>query len=397
MTEAVSIVTIKNKIPLFKKEEQANSIELIELEEVGNTLVAQKDLYQIGDKAIFIQPDFNLPDNSLFESFYRPGGDPKKCLLGSNGRIKAKKFNLHIGNGLPVYSYGILIPLNEILQFLDYSQFINDLEALKTINFTEELRITKWEEPEDKNNSGIKGDQSRPFPEDMYKTDEENINNLWNNIKYPITLIGTEKIDGSSITLYYKNGKAGICSRNLDKPLIITRVKGIRNKTLLEKLMFWTKPDLKIYEEVESDSDFVRIGKPYLDIFADYCKNNNYSLVLRGELNGKGLKGSGNKNNPSINSEPNILFYGMDYYNTTTIKAPESDFDLVLFSLNNEDTIPKFNRCKIVFNKTFNSKEELLNECNNYFKDNMIEGIVVRTLDSNFSSKIMNLAYDEKK
>lgn len=32
MTEAVSIVTIKNKIPLFKKEEQVNSIELIELE-----------------------------------------------------------------------------------------------------------------------------------------------------------------------------------------------------------------------------------------------------------------------------------------------------------------------------------------------------------------------------
>ena len=42
-------------------------------------------------------------------------------------------------------------------------------------------------------------------------------------------------------------------------------------------------------------------------------------------------------------------------------------------------------------------KEEQLIECNNYFKDNMIEGIVVRTLDSKFSAKIMNLAYDEKK
>jgi hypothetical protein len=50
-----------------------------------------------------------------------------------------------------------------------------------------------------------------------------------------------------------------------------------------------------------------------------------------------------------------------------------------------------------VFNKVFNSKEELLAECNNYFKDNMIEGIVVRTLNNNFSTKIMNLAYDEKK
>ena len=39
----------------------------------------------------------------------------------------------------------------------------------------------------------------------------------------------------------------------------------------------------------------------------------------------------------------------------------------------------------------------LLAECNNYFKTNMIEGIVVRTLDSKFSAKIMNLEYDSKK
>ena len=40
----VSIVTIKNKKPLFKGEESATSIELIELEEVGFDLVSQKDL-----------------------------------------------------------------------------------------------------------------------------------------------------------------------------------------------------------------------------------------------------------------------------------------------------------------------------------------------------------------
>ena len=392
MTEAVSIVTIKNKIPLFKKEEQANSIELIELEEVGNTLVAQKDLYQIGDKAIFIQPDFNLPDNSLFESFYRPGGDPKKCLLGSNGRIKAKKFNLHIGDGLPVYSYGILLPYQEVHTFLGRP------EKLEHLDLTTWLKITKWEEPDESYKSGVKGGQSRPFPEGMYRTDEENINNLWNNLTYPIHLIGSEKIDGSSISLYYKNGKAGICSRNLDKPLIITKVTGKRNKTWLEKLMFWTKPDLKLYEEVESDSDFVRIGKPYLNVLIKYCEGNNENLVLRGELNGKGLKGSGNKNNPSINLEPNVTFYGLDYYNTTTIKAFEENFEDTLNYLNDySNGSPVFNRCKIVFNKTFNSKEELLTECNNYFKDNMIEGIVVRTLDSKFSAKIMNLVYDEKK
>lgn len=45
--EAVSIVIIKSKIPLYRGEEQANAIELIKLEEVGYELVANKTLYQI--------------------------------------------------------------------------------------------------------------------------------------------------------------------------------------------------------------------------------------------------------------------------------------------------------------------------------------------------------------
>ena len=52
---------------------------------------------------------------------------------------------------------------------------------------------------------------------------------------------------------------------------------------------------------------------------------------------------------------------------------------------------------KEVFNETFNSKEELVKKCEDYFKDNLIEGIVVRTLDSTFSAKIMNLKYDSLK
>jgi hypothetical protein len=57
----------------------------------------------------------------------------------------------------------------------------------------------------------------------------------------------------------------------------------------------------------------------------------------------------------------------------------------------------KFDRCKVVFRKVFNSKEEIQKECNDYFKSNLIEGIVLRTIDSNFSAKFMNDEYDSKK
>ena len=90
------------------------------------------------------------------------------------------------------------------------------------------LKITKYEEPEHTNKYGIKTGAGKVFPEGVYKTDEENINNLWNHLEnkigYPVILVGTEKIDGSSITIGIKNGEGFICSRNVNKPLTIKKV-----------------------------------------------------------------------------------------------------------------------------------------------------------------------------
>ena len=400
----VSIVTIKNKIPLYKGDEQANSIEVIELEEVGFELVANKTLYQIGDKAVYIQPDYCVSDIPLFESFIRPNGDESKSMLGKieglPRRIRAKKFTLSKEpNGDPVYSNGILLPYYEVQEYLYHSNnikhkdtYLEDIEE----KLTEKLGITKYEEPEPVSKSGLKSGQTEgKFPEGLYKTDEENINNLWNHIEkkigYPITLVGTEKVDGSSITIGItpKIPEGFICSRNLRKKLTIKKVTGRRNKKWYEKLLFWTNPDLNLYTEVENDDDFVRYGKPYLDLLINSGETN---LIFRGELNGGKLKGSGNKNNPASKEQPNIKIFGLDKINEygEAEKVP-----YLLFKTECEKAgVPLV---KEVFNKEFNSKEELLAECNNYFKTNMIEGIVVRTLDSKFSAKVMNLHYDSMK
>ena len=401
---AVSIVTIKNKIPLYKGDEQANSIEVIELEEVGFELVANKTLYQIGDRAVYIQPDYCVSDILLFESFIRPDGQEHRSMLGKveglPRRIRAKKFTLSKEpNGDPVYSNGILLPYYEVQEYLYHSNnikhkdtYLEDIEE----KLTEKLGITKYEEPEPVSKSGLRSGQTEgKFPEGLYKTDEENINNLWNHIEnkigYPVTLVGTEKVDGSSITIGVtpKIPEGFICSRNLRKKLTIKKVTGRRTKKWYEKLLFWTNPDLNLYTEVENDDDFVRYGKPYLDLLINSGETN---LIFRGELNGGKLKGSGNKNNPASKEQPNIKIFGLDEINDygEAEKVP-----YLLFKTECEKAgIPLV---KEVFNKEFNSKEELLTECNNYFKTNMIEGIVVRTLDSKFSAKIMNLHYDSMK
>lgn len=405
---AVTIVTIKGKNQLFKKEEPANSIETIELHEVGFELVAQKGLYEMGDKAVYIQPDFCLSDIPLFESYLRPNGDESKSMLGKvDGlprRIRAKKFTLSKEpNGDPVYSNGILLPLNEVENYLSQEYPGKDLfrqiyKDNKEDTLTKYLGITKYEEPEPVSKSGLRSGQTEgKFPEGIYKTDEENINNLWNHIEnkigYPIALVGTEKVDGSSITIGItpKIPEGFICSRNLRKKLKINKVVGQRKQSVWEMIKSWfgVKTDLNLYEEVQNDDDFVKFGIEYLNTLK-YTGDTN--LIFRGELNGGKLKGSGNRNNPASKLPANIKFFGVDVTDElgNAIRLPHSNFKSICNLLN-------FPMVDEVFHKEFSSKEELLLECNNYFKNNMIEGIVVRTPDGKFSAKVMNLEYDSKK
>jgi len=396
-TQPVSIVTIKQKSPLFKDGQPAERIELIELEENGFTLVSQKDLYQVGDKAVYIQPDYNLSDISLFEGFLRPGGDVSKSMLGKvEGvplRIRAKKFNFSREGSIdPVYSNGILLPRKDVADYIWKNDYTDDnlLIHFYQLDLTKELGITKWEEPEVRDKAGNKVGGARVFPEGLYKTDETNINNLWghleNKITYPVTLIGTEKVDGSSITIGVKNGKGFICSRNQQLDLMVKKHVGRREKTLLEKIMFWTNPDLNLYKEAENDSDFVKYGKPYLELLEGYN-----DVVLRGELNGSHLKGSGNKNNPSSKLPPNIQFFGIDYIKQGI--SEKVDYNTFKY-FTNKLGLPTV---KEIFAKEFNSKQEIEDECNKFFKTTLTEGIVIRTEDSKFSAKFMSLEYDSKK
>jgi len=388
--EAVILVTIKNKIPLFKGKDKATSIELIELEEVGYELVSQKDLYAVGDKAILVQPDYCVSDTELFESFIRPDGNESKSMLGKVGglprRIRAKKFTLSKEpEGAPVYSNGILLRYKDVVRYIG--------KEMDSTTITADLGITKYEEPE-AGTPGLAGRGGRDFPTWLYKTDETNINNLWNHlekvVKWPVFLVGTEKEDGSSITIGRKDMDEYVCSRNLIKPFVETRFSHMRDLTLKERFnKFFTglTPNLATYKKVPTTDTFVLQGKPYLEQLEGYD-----NFFLRGELNGSSAKGSGNKNNPAAKRELNIKFFGLDYINEVgiAVKASKEQFDK--FCVINE--LPQV---KTVFRKKFKNKAALVKECEAYFKKNLIEGIVVRTLDSSFSAKYMNLEYDSKK
>ena len=406
--EGIQIVTIEKLNPLYKKNEEANKVELVSFEENGFHVISQKGLFSIGDRAVYIIPDFCVNDKEIFKEFIAPDGDESKSYLGKiegkPRRIRAKKFSLStVPNGEPTYSNGILLPLTEVAEFLKVKPTdIVEMNEIKPEWLNSKLEITKYEEPEviKNSNNGYFSKGLKEFPSGVYKTDETNINMLWNHIEkeltYPITLIGTEKIDGSSISIgvipEYPEGF--IASRNIIKPLKLKKIIGRRKKTFLETLMFWRHSDLNIYDEIDNPDDFVRIGKYYLDLLLILKMEN---VILRGELNGKGLRGSGNPNNPSVKNEPNIMFFNVDdYVNGVAIKKTYDEF--IHFA-----DVWGLPRVPVLFEQSFSSRKHIENVCKKVFENikknegRIIEGIVLNTTDKKFSVKFMNDEYDSKK
>lgn len=411
----VSIVTIKKLIPIFKGEEKAEKIELVLLEETGFELISQKGLYKVGDKAIYIQPDYCLPDNSeLFESFTAPGGDPNKSRLGKNNRIKALKFNFHRGDNQTIYSMGVLLPSYEVSREINLKNGFNgsDINEIniesEDINLMEELGVFKYEEPETGKSGQVAGD----MPLGMYKTDENNFENIHNSIQYPIQLIGTLKVDGSSITCFINTkGEKGICSRSFEKKLDQSIIIGYESPTgdklrkhfdrdtmnrgwLNERTQDFYVEIPSNYKEVkgQTEDSWVKLGTPVLEKIEKYFQETGQALAVRGEIVGEGLKGSGNKANPHAKLKQQMLVYGIDNYSTgVTRKLPMEQVIRICEELDIE-MVPT------IFNKTFKTEKALRKECNDYFKDNMVEGIVLRSFkDTSLSTKFMNLVYDERK
>lgn len=400
--KAIQILTVKALLPLFKGEEKAEKIELLKLEENDFDLVVAKGIHNVGDKIIFIQPDYCLPDNEFFEAWVKPDGDYSKSYLGKvegkPSRIRAKKFNMSlVPNGDPVYSNGIIVPFTVLKQYLELISDIqiNNPEDLDKLDLETFLGIYKYVKQEDTFIENF----SLAFPEGIYKTDEENFKNISGKLSFPCILYGTEKIDGSSITIGYDKVKNEeyICSRNIRKRITVPVVIGKRKKTLLETLMFWKKPNLDIIENtLNKDSGFVKYGYPYLQKLLScnnsYTNGNYDGIILRGEIAGASFKGSGNKNNMYKGHETFIKFFGVDIIeNGIAKRMKQHDFELFC-------DLECFPRVKKYFGQTFNSKEELLETCNEIFKENPnLEGIVVRDNENTFSAKIMNDLYDSKK
>lgn len=430
----VDIVKIEKLISIYKDDNEANSIQVARIIDSDNNscefnIIVGKGLYNIGDKVVYIMPDYSIPNTLLFREYYEPGGDSSKSRLGKRGRVRAIKFNFTFKDEVePIYSNGILLPLTEINKFLNDDKYnIDELQ--------EKLEVIKYvaDDSFESLGSGLsKGD----LPSFLYGTEEERIELRKGVIQKCFEeneiLAGTIKVDGSSISQYVrlnplniKEYNKGICSRKQEKNLEQTYINGYidtdnnvlhkyYNRETQEdgwyndfKQKFYTNQDvidLELKEiTVELRDAFVdTVNKwKYLDKLEDYCKKYNLQLALRGELIGAGAsKGSGNKYNMDTKGDARVRFFGVDDLSTGYAKrinySNEHNLKRISEELDLEYT-------QHLFEGVYDY-DGLIKVCNSIFKDikertgQIVEGIVIRTMYSNkLSTKYLNPEYDSKK
>lgn len=170
----------------------------IECARVGGwDVVVKRGEFSAGDLAVYCEIDSWIPNE--LAPFLSKGSEPRlyNGVLGE--RLRTVKLRGQV-------SQGLLLPLEPTCANIE-SRLFEGLDVSAPLN------IQKWEAPIP---AQLAGDVRGAFPSFIPKTDQERIQNLteefdtWRDLKWEVT----EKLDGSSMTVYHKDGDFGVCSRN---------------------------------------------------------------------------------------------------------------------------------------------------------------------------------------
>jgi RNA ligase (TIGR02306 family) len=174
----------------------------IEVATVGGwKVVVKKGEYHAGDDAIYCEIDSWIPHE--LAPFLSKGKEPREFEGIQGERLRTIKLRGQLSQGLLLsLSIGVF-DVNAVLE--------------EGTDVSELLNIVKWEKPM---NAQLAGVARGNFPTQIPKTDQERVQNLVKEIagaaETGLHFEVTEKLEGSSMTVYQIQGVFGVCSRNLD-------------------------------------------------------------------------------------------------------------------------------------------------------------------------------------
>lgn len=188
MRKLVTIEEIKEIKPI----EGADMIEVVRVRDWW--VVSKKGEFNVSDACLYFEIDSFLPIKPQYEFLLR-GSAPKKMLVDG---VKKEGIRLKTIRLRGQLSQGLVLPLPDGI----FGEIGTDVSEL--------LEVIKYEAPIPPELSGkVKGN----FPGFIPKTDEERIQNMSDILT---GFYASEKLDGTSVTFYKKDGVFGVCSRNLE-------------------------------------------------------------------------------------------------------------------------------------------------------------------------------------
>ena len=172
----------------------ADRIELAYVD--GWQVVVKKGDHFVGELVVYFEIDSWVPFK--LAPFLTKGKEPREFNGVPGERLRTIKLKKQL-------SQGLILPLTDCVTTL----------VIEGDDLTEVLNVQLYEKPLP---AQLAGTARGNFPSFIPKTDQERVQNINiqkyidNNYEWELT----EKLDGSSMTVYLSNNVFGVCSRNID-------------------------------------------------------------------------------------------------------------------------------------------------------------------------------------
>jgi RNA ligase (TIGR02306 family) len=314
-----------------KPHPNADRLDLVKI--LGFQCVAQKGLYQGGEKIVYIRPDSVLPLESWTEEYRKYS--PK--------RVKAVKLR-------GTFSEGIIVQFEQLPKDISHMNVGGDVSEI--------IGVYHYEAPQPQDL------QAKGFlPKGIGKTDEERFENMIDKLPFGELVDISLKYDGQSCSFYYdiETDEFGVLGRTLEM-----------------------KPDAVNNYTVHVDRYNIK------NKLIAYCKLHGKSLCIRGESYGQGIQSSGN--NPHSQKEKGWVMFSVYDIKNREYYRKGSEFYFVDVAqqmvLPYVDVVEKDVELTKELIEKYSIGIEKLN-------DKPFEGVVVNHSTGTF--KIINKSYDSKK
>jgi len=237
--------------------------------------IVKKTDFQVGDLGVFFEIDSFLPGDDERYAFLKD----KKHYRGKEGyRIKSMKLG-------GVVSQGLLLPRKSF----------PELDNYKGDDIWIPLRVDQYETEEYLTQSGgRKVHAPKKFPYFIRKTDESRIQSFnqreledLDNRDYVVT----EKLDGTSCTIYSYKGNFGVCSRNIELYTLSNR--------FWHNFFSWLKRKFKIVRWLQFSGHSDDSGS-LQDFYANMALKYRLNKTLPELCNGRGLAIQGEICGPKV-------------------------------------------------------------------------------------------------